>query len=116
MQITKNMKAGFQGIRDAMRVKAEKLLNRPGKAKDVYMSKSAADKEKMRAYKKGGSVKSKMNKDDYGVECRKKGGSMKKDKDCQKFAMGGVAKIRHDEATKAGMPKKFKKKSVRDIL
>lgn len=56
-QITKNMKAGYQGKPDAMRMKAEKLLNHPGKADDVYYSKSCADKSKMRAYKEGGSVK-----------------------------------------------------------
>ena len=33
-EITKNMKAGYQGKPDAMRMKAEKLLNHPGKADD----------------------------------------------------------------------------------
>ena len=32
MEFTKNMKAGYQGKKDAMREKAEKLLNHPGKA------------------------------------------------------------------------------------
>jgi hypothetical protein len=45
----------------------------------------------------------------------KKGGSVKKDAP-KKFAMGGVAKIRHDEATAQGMPRSFKKQSLKDIL
>jgi len=47
----------------------------------------------------------------------KDGGRIKK-KECgvKKFAMGGVAKIRHDEATKDGMPKKDKGKSIRDLM
>lgn len=95
MTITKNMKAGYQGKHDAMRAKAEKLLDHPGHAKDVYPSKSCADKERIRPYKKGGSVK----------------------KDCvQKFAAGGVAKIRHGVATADGMPKKMKKTSLKDFL
>ena len=94
-EITKNMKAGYQGKKDPMREKAERLLNHPGKADDVYYSKSCADKSKMRAYKEGGSV----NKNTT-----------------QKFAMGGVAKIRHDEATTKGLPKSFKKKSLKDVL
>lgn len=122
MEITKNMKAGYQGKRDAMRAKAEKLLNHPGYAKDVYYSKSCADKEEIRPYKTGGHVKKhkeheEMESKKYEkMEHRKSGGQMKKDKDCQKFAMGGVAKIRHEEATPQGLPKKFKKKSLRDIL
>lgn len=94
-EITKNMKAGYQGKKDSMREKAERLLNHPGHAADVYHSKSCADKEQMRPYKKGGSVK----------------------KDApQKFAMGGVAKIRHEEATSQGMPRSFKKKSLKETL
>lgn len=99
MKITKNMKAGYQGKHDSMRAKAEKLLDHPGSAKDVYYSKSCADKEKMRAFKEGGSVKAEEKMEHY-----KKGGSMKKDKDCQKFAAGGVAKIRHGVATAEGKP------------
>lgn len=122
MEINKNMKAGYQGKRDAMRAKAEKLLNHPGYAKDVYYSKSCADKEEIRPYKTGGHVKKykeheEMESKKYEkMEHRKSGGQMKKDKDCQKFAMGGVAKIRHEEATPQGLPKKFKKKSLREVL
>ena len=122
MEITKNMKAGYQGKRDAMRVKAEKLLNHPGHAKDVYYSKSCADKEEIRPYKTGGHVKKHkeheaMESKKYEeMEHRKSGGQMKKDKSCQKFAMGGVVKIRHEEATPQGLPKKFKKKSLREVL
>jgi hypothetical protein len=94
-EITKNMKAGYQGKKDSMREKAEKLLNHPGHAADVYYSKSCANKDHMRPYKNGGSVK----------------------KDApQKFAMGGVGKIRHEEATKQGMPRSFKKKSLKDVF
>ena len=97
MKINKNMKAGYQGKHDAMRAKAEKLLNHPGSAEDVYYSKSCADKERMRPYKEGGHVKDNMKMKD-----------MKKDKDCnkdcQKFAMGGVAKMRLGVANAKGMP------------
>lgn len=96
MQITKNMKAGYQGKHDSMRAKAEKLLDHPGHAKDVYYSKSCADKERMRPFKEGGHVK--------------------KHKDCQKFAAGGVAKIRHEEANADGTPKKMKKESYKKNL
>jgi hypothetical protein len=101
MKITKNMKAGYQGKHDAMRAKAEKLLDHPGSAKDVYYSKSCADKDRMRPFKEGGSVKAEEK-----MEHMKKGGSMKKDKDCypKKFAEGGVAKIRHGQATSEGQP------------
>lgn len=122
MEITKNMKAGYQGKRDAMRAKAEKLLNHPGHAKDVYYSKSCADKEEIRPYKTGGHVKKHkeheaMESKKYEeMEHRKNGGQIKKDKTCQKFAMGGVAKIRHEEATLQGLPKKFKKKSLKEVL
>lgn len=80
--MNKNMRAGFQGKHDSMRALADKLMNHPGSAKDVYSSASAPDKEKMRLYKKGGPVK----------------------KSCNKFAAGGVAKIRHKEATNSGAP------------
>lgn len=97
--MNKNMRAGFQGKHDSMRALADKLMNHPGEAKDVYMSASAADKEKMRPFKKGGHVK----KEEYGH-----GGHIKKsDKSkssCKKFAAGGVAKIRHNQATKSGTP------------
>lgn len=56
-KMNKNMKAGYQGKPDAMRALAEKLLNHPGKAKDVYYSASCADKESIRPYKTGGHVK-----------------------------------------------------------
>jgi len=114
MKITKNMKDGYQGKHDSMRAKAEKLLDHPGSAKDVYYSKSCADKSRMRPYKEGGSVRAEEK-----VEHYKKGGSIKKDKDCgcpQKFAAGGVAKIRHEEATADGMPRKMKKESYKKNL
>lgn len=123
-EITKNMKAGYQGKPDAMRMKAEKLLNHPGKADDVYYSKSCADKSKMRAYKEGGSVKKEGSEIEYmkggavkKMEDRVRTGASKKDKGgCQKFAIGGVAKIRHKEATAQGMPIKVTKKSLKDVL
>jgi len=148
MQFTKNMKAGYQGRRDAMREKASRLMDHPGHAQDVYYSKSAADRDHMRPYKDGGHVKERHNvmknienfKDDMEKHRQqmhhehvsklekakeekmkkdtkmKKGGSKKKNCGVQKFAMGGVAKIRHAEATKDGMPTKPKKSSVKDIL
>jgi hypothetical protein len=122
-QITKNMKAGYQGKPDAMRMKAEKLLNHPGKADDVYYSKSCADKSKMRAYKEGGSVKKAKSHEKMEtaaverLEERVRTGASKKDKGaCQKFAMGGVAKIRLKQATPQGLPIKVTKKSLKDVL
>ncbi|MGL5716265.1 MAG: hypothetical protein ACRCX2_24820 [Paraclostridium sp.] len=119
MEITKNMKAGYQGKRDAMRVKAEKLLNHPGKAKDVYYSKSCAEKEKVRPFKTGGHVnkheKMESKKEEKMERCDMDNAG-RKAKTIQKFAMGGVAKIRHEEATPQGLPKKFKKKSLREVL
>ena len=111
MKITKNMKAGYQGKHDAMRVKAEKLLDHPGSAKDVYYSKSCADKTRMRPYKEGGHVKDhekhemKESKSYEKMEHMKKGGDMKKDcKGPQKFAAGGAAKVRKGVATMEGKP------------
>jgi len=122
-EITKNMKAGYQGKPDAMRMKAEKLLNHPGKADDVYYSKSCADKSKMRAYKEGGSVKKAKSHEKMEtaaverLEERVRTGASKKDKGaCQKFAMGGVAKIRLKQATPQGLPIKVTKKSLKDVL
>lgn len=132
---TKNMKAGYQGRKDEMRDKAQRLM------KDDSHS-------QVRAYKDGGHVKEREEtmerienfKDETerhkqhmhhknmqhlakgeDVEMKKdkkKTDSSAKKKDCnvQKFAMGGVAKIRHDEATKSGMPIKPKKGSVKGIL
>src|SRR5260221_2694317 len=96
MRINKIMRAGYQNKPDAMRKMADKLMDHPGHAKDVYYSASCADKEKMRLYKKGGLVKG-----DDTKKC-----------DGKKYAMGGVAKMRHDEATSTGMPKKMKKKPI----
>jgi hypothetical protein len=101
----KNMRAGFQGKKDAMRELADKLMNHPGTAKDVYMSASAADKEKIRPFKKGGHVK----KEEYGhgghVKKSSKSGSSCKTKTAKSnYAAGGVAKIRHKQATKSGAP------------
>jgi len=56
-----------------MRDMADKLMNHPGHAPDVILSKSAPPFEKTRLYKKGGAVKKPK---------------------CQKFALGGAAKIR----------------------
>jgi|ERR1043165_485722 hypothetical protein len=107
MKFTKNMKAGYQGKHDSMRAMAERLLDHPGHAKDVYYSKSAADKEKMRPFKTGGEVMDKKN------------GSMKKTKDCnklQKFAVGGAGKVRHGEATPDGKLKSQKKGSTKGCV
>lgn len=120
MHITKNMKSGYQGKPDAMREKGEQMLNHPGSAPDVIYSKSCAEKSKIRPYKKGGLVKGDKSYDMTAVEKmedRVRTGASKKDKrGCQKFAMGGVAKIRHGEATDQGLPIKFKKKSVKEFL
>ena len=99
------MRAGFQGVKDSMRDLADKLMNHPGHAKDVYMSASAADKEKMRLFKKGGHVK----QEEYGHGGHVKKGTKSSSSCKQKFAAGGVAKIRHKEATTAGNPLKQRK-------
>ncbi len=54
--MNKNMRAGYQGKKDSMREMADRLMNHPGHAKDIYFSKSAADKEPMRPFKEGGFV------------------------------------------------------------
>lgn len=77
------MRAGFQGQHDSMRALADKLMNHPG---DV-------NKKPVRLYKEGGSVKK----------------TTKKEFAHNKFAAGGVAKIRHKEATKSGAPLKQKR-------
>lgn len=78
--MNKNMRAGFQGQHDSMRALADKLMNHPGNP----------NKEPVRLYKEGGSVKK----------------TTKKECSCNKFAAGGVAKIRHKEATPSGNPLK----------
>ena len=79
LNINKKFEAGYAG-KDAMRDKAKKLMG--NEFKNVTMtyprSDSAPDKVPMRHYKKGGKV-----------AC---------------MAVGGAAKIRHKEATPAGMP------------
>jgi hypothetical protein len=83
----KNMRAGYQGQHDSMRALADKLLDHPGHVADNDMSEFNAEQERMRRFKEGGGVK-------------KKGCS--KTPATQKYAAGGVAKIRHKQATKAG--------------
>lgn len=165
--MNKNMKAGYQGKPDAMRKMAQKLMDHPGHAKDVYYSKSCADKEKMRPFKNGGHVKNdkemprhlkrvireeegekwgdikllkhmeksklpeskevtrhlKHEKRDAQDEIydnerllkHSEGGKMKsgyKKGGCakpQKFAMGGIGKVRHDQSTIDGKQKGTKK-------
>ena len=87
------MRAGYQDKPDAMRDLADKLMSNSGTAADVIQSAPVfnADKQKMRMYNKGGAVK-----------------KPKKDTKC--FAMGGVGKIRHEQATKDGKQKKVVQK------
>jgi hypothetical protein len=66
-----------------MREMADRLMDHPGHAPDVILSKSAPQFDKIRPYKKGGAVK-------------KPG--------CQKFALGGAAKIRLGVMTANGKP------------
>jgi len=75
--LTKTMKAGYQGKADSMRELANKSIGEMN-----------GGNEKVKKYKNGGSV--------------------------EKYAMGGVAKIRHNQATNQGLPKNFKKKSSRE--
>lgn len=169
--MNKNMKAGYQGKKDAMRDMAEKLMDHPGHAKAVYYSKSCADKEVMRPFKTGGHVKKDMPKEgeivrhlkrDMREEAGEKYGNSKllkhiekknpADKEAlkhlkvgmqeaasesydnkklinkmegddkmnreykkggcakpQKFATGGIGKVRHDQATMDGKQKNTKK-------
>jgi len=143
MNRNRNLRAGYQNKPDAMRELADKLMNHPGTAKDVNMSRSAAEQERMRMYKSGGSVKkkagghvdifiekmnnnykskksdshkSKKSDDNVDIFIQKKAGGSVKKKSCghtdksshksttKKFAAGGVAKIRHKQATKSGAP------------
>jgi hypothetical protein len=132
----KNMKAGYQGKPDAMREMAQRLMNHPGKCPDTIFSSTAADKEKMRPYKEGGRVSTdddeegkmkrgmlstnfhieKIKKDaakekeDDKTEY-KKGGAVKSCSKREKFAEGGVAKIRLGQSTMSGKQIPVKKKT-----
>lgn len=94
--MNKIMRAGYQGKPDAMRKLADKLTNHAASASEP------APEE----YKKGGAAGVKSNKAQ----------KMESVKGCQKFALGGVAKIRHGAATKQGLPKDFKKNSTKEFL
>ena len=72
MEMHGNMKCGYQGKNDSMRAEAERLLNHPGKVESVIYSKSAADKSKMRPYKKGGLVIKIMKSEKTTKSCKKK--------------------------------------------
>lgn len=109
------MKSGYQGA-DSMRAKAEKMLG-THEIKEPKGSFSSTDHDKMRLFKKGGHVKktsemrktmknrtkSKVHTPPLNIESQsamrnmRKGGKM-----C--YAMGGVGKIRHNQATPAGKP------------
>lgn len=94
---------GYQGKKDAMRERAKEWLGNYGdQGSDVIYSASAVDKEKgrPRLYKTGGYVAKDENYKKGGRVCR------------QKFAAGGVAKIRHGEATASGAPKHYKKQPI----
>ena len=53
----KNFKPGYQGKPDAMREMAERLAGSArGREPEIIFSKSAADRERIRPYKKGGMV------------------------------------------------------------
>jgi hypothetical protein len=86
---SKERRAGYQGKSDAMREMADKLMNHPGHTPDVILSKSAPSLEKRRPYQKGGAVKKQR---------------------CQKFAIGGVARIRLGAANAKGLPLPQRKK------
>jgi hypothetical protein len=132
----KNMKAGYQGKVDAMREMARKLMNHPGHTPDVILSKSAAQKDKMRPFKEGGTVKEegrlsagkgaltsnfhieKIKKDANRAKEKeedkieyKKGGSVKKCTKREKFAEGGIGKFHHGQATLSGKQIPVKKKT-----
>jgi hypothetical protein len=117
-------KSGYMG-EDSMRAKAERMLG-VHEIKEPKGSFSSTEHEKMRLFKKGGHVKktTEMRKAMKGrsksphtpplniesaMEMKKmsKGGKM-----C--YAMGGVGKIRHKEATASGMPIKKKSKVKHD--
>lgn len=76
---SKDRRAGYQGQPDAMREMADKLMNHPGQEEALPPSVMTS----RRFLKKGGRVVK---------------------KDGQKFAAGGVAKIRHKQANAKGMP------------
>lgn len=132
----KNRRAGYQGKTDSMREKADKLMNQSGKSDGSRCSKSSTDRSRTKKMEggpakkmcggsakkmEGGTVKkmgggsAKKMYMEGGPTKKMKGGTAKKNS-AQKFAMGGVAKIRHDEATSQGLPKTFKKKSLKGII
>lgn len=113
MRVTQ--KSGYMG-EDSMRNKAEKMLG-VHEIKEPSGSFSSTDHDKMRLFKKGGHVKkttemrkamkgrasSKTHTPPLNIESQVQ---MKKMKDGGKacYAMGGVGKIRHNQATAAGKP------------
>jgi len=117
-------KSGYMG-QDSMRDKAKSMLGKEMSDTTMSAPKSfgAADNEKMRVYKKGGHVKhtsdmrravkgrSKMETPKLNIESMKEAECMGKPRSkLAKYAMGGVGKIRHKEATPSGMPIKKKTK------
>jgi hypothetical protein len=133
----KNMRAGYQGKKDSMRELADKLMSQKSrdkndrvmdgtpkeKPKDIYYSKSCANKSTMRPYKEGGRVmRNKHDEDDrekaierVKMERAVKGGYMGsrlfKDyhndehngsEEPEKFARGGIGKYRHGQMTLSG--------------
>lgn len=82
-------KAGYAG-RDLMRQRAEAMLGDEFKKTPMEAPKGLFSPENrhMRPFKKGGSVE----------------GACVPHKMRRKFAAGGVAKIRHGQATAAGLP------------
>lgn len=101
----KGPKPGYAGY-DAMREKAEKALGTETNSLDKH-----------RKFAKGGSVKMKgSSQAPLAIQKRmvslgmKKGGKVKPCATVKmKMAAGGVAKIRHKEATPSGMPMKAPK-------
>lgn len=92
-------KAGYQGKVDDMRIKADEMLgSKPRYIKEQERKMTRDDyKEKAESLRANADRKKaeSMRADEY-----KKGGKVKAD--C--YAMGGVGKIRHCEATKSGKP------------
>lgn len=108
--------------RRAKEEKAYSLMSREEKNPKVAKSRENKAYEHMEhEMKKHKARKSKEEKDfrnmeHEALEHRIRRTKRDEEDSVRRFAMGGVAKIRHEEATPQGLPKKFKKKSLRDVL
>ena len=106
LRISDNMKAGYVG-HDAMRAKAEKMLGSYKESAKTYSENKTA-----RPYAGGSTPAKEAHERKELKEARGEHKGEHKHK-VQKFALGGVGKIRHEEANSKGMPLHPAKKSYK---